>query len=60
MTLLLRRLFCVVSLLLFVLFPKNDRIQAQTLAQARVVESVRNDQLVTLGGNVDLRALPFK
>ena len=52
MTLLLRRLFCVVSLLLFVLFPKNDRIQAQTLAQARVVESVRNDQLVTLGGNV--------
>jgi hypothetical protein len=56
MTLFQRRLFCAVSLLLLFLTSKNDRAQAQTAAQARVVESVRNDQLVALGGNIHPRA----
>ena len=52
MTVFLRRFLCVVSLLLPFLSCKNDRAQAQTAAEARVVAAVRNDQLVTLSGNV--------
>jgi len=56
MTLFLRRLFCVVSLLPLFLFSKDDRAQAQTAAEPRVLNGVRNDQTVTLSGNIHPQA----
>lgn len=52
MTVFLRRAFCVASLFLLSNVPQIVHAQSPAAPQPRVVQGVRNDQLVTLRGNL--------